>query len=328
MRRREVFPLLVGTAAWPLVGRAQQGEHMPHIGVLTNFASDDAVAQARMTAFMQALQQLGWTDGRNVRIEVRWGADDADRFRKYAVELVALSPDVILTSTTTAAALLLNATRTVPIVFVNVIDPVGAGLVASLARPGGNATGFLVFEYGIGPKWLEFLKQIAPRVTRAAVLRDPATSAGIGQLAAIQSVAPSFGVELTPVDVRDPVEIERAITELARGLDGGLIVTASPSQGIHRDLIIRLAAQHALPAVYPFRYMITSGGLISYGPDITDQFRRAASYVDRILTGERPADLPVQAPTKYELVINLKTAKALDLTVPQTLLATADEVIE
>ena len=262
MRRREVFPLLVGTAAWPLVGRAQQGERMPHIGVLTNFASDDAVAQARMTAFMQALQQLGWTDGRNVRIEVRWGADDADRFRKYAVELVALSPDVILTSTTTAAALLLKATRTVPIVFVNVIDPVGAGLVASLARPGGNTTGFLVFEYGIGPKWLEFLKQIAPRVTRAAVLGDPATSAGIGQLAAIQSVAPSFGVELTPVDVRDPVEIERAITELARGLDGGLIVTASPSQGIHRDLIIRLAAQHALPAVYPFRYMITSGGLI------------------------------------------------------------------
>jgi putative ABC transport system substrate-binding protein len=327
--RREFVALMGGAAAtWPVATRGQQGERMRRIGVLTNLNSDDPVSQARMTTFTLALQQLGWTDGRNLRIDVRWGGDDADRFRKYATELVALSPDVILATATAIAAPLVQATRTVPIVFVNVVDPVGAGLVASLARPGGNATGFLVFEYGISAKWLELLKQIAPRVTRVLVLRDPAASAGIGQFAAMQSVAPAFGVELSPVDVRDPVEIERGVTAFARVPNSGLIATASASQGVHRDLIIKLAAQHLLPAVYPFRYMITSGGLIAYGPEIADQYRRAASYVDRILKGEKPADLPVQAPTKYELAINLKTAKALGLIVPNTLLATADEVIE
>ena len=271
---------------------------------------------------------MGWTDGRNVRIDIRWGAGDADRIRKYAAELVALAPDVILATGSAAVGPLLQATRTVPIVFVHVADPVGAGFVESLARPGGNATGFTTFEYGMSGKWLELLKEIAPGVTRAAVLRDPAIAAGIGQFGAIQSVAPSLGVEVSPVDVRDAGEIERAVAAFARAPNGGLIVTASALAIVHRDLIITLAARHKLPAVYFARYFVTGGGLISYGPDLVDQYRRAAGYVDRILKGEKPADLPVQAPTKYELVINLKTAKALGLDVPPTLLARADEVIE
>ena len=276
-------------------------------------AADDPEGQARIAAFLQGLQELGWTDGRNVRIDTRWGAGDADRNRRYAAELVALAPDVILASGGTVVGPLLQATRTVPIVFTQTPDPVGAGFVESLARPGGNATGFTLFEYGISGKWLELLKEIAPRVTRAAVLRDPAIPQGIGQLGAIQSVAPSFGVELSPVDVRDAGEIERAVTAFARGSNGGLIVTASGLAIVHRELIITLAARHKLPAVYSSRFFVTGGGLISYGPDSIDPHRRAAGYVDRILKGEKPADLPVQAPTKYELVINLKTAKALGL---------------
>src|SRR5262249_33654125 len=268
------------------------------------------------------------TVGRNLQIDTRWAAADADLFRRYATELVAAAPDVVLASTLLAVAPLQQVSRTVPIVFVNVIDPVGGGYVASLARPGGNATGFLLYEYSISGKWLELLKQIAPHVTRVAVLRDPAMTAGIGQFAAIQTVAPLFGVELSPVDVRDVAEIERGVVAIARDSNGGLIVTGSPAQGVHRKLILTLAARHQLPAVYPWRYMAADGGLISYGPDITDQYRRAASYIDRILKGEKPADLPVQAPTKYELVINLKAAKALGIDVPPTLLARADEVIE
>jgi putative ABC transport system substrate-binding protein len=301
---------------------------MRRIGVLMNLAADDPVSQARLAAFLQGLQQLGWTDGRNVRIDTRWGAGEADRFRRYAAELVALAPDVVLASSSPVVGALQHVTRTVPIVFAGVADPVGAGFVASLARPGGNATGFAAFEYGVSVKWLELLKQIAPGVTRVAVLRDSAIASGIGQFAAIQAVAPSFGVELSPVDVHDAGEIERAVAAFARGSNGGLIVPASPRQAVHRDLIITLAARHLLPAVYPFRYMVTDGGLVSYGPDLTDQYRRAAGYVDRILKGEKPADLPVQAPTKYELAINLKTAKALGVAVPLTLLSTADEVIE
>jgi putative tryptophan/tyrosine transport system substrate-binding protein len=277
---------------------------------------------------LQGLQELGWTDGRNVRIDYRWAGADADRYRTYAAELVALAPDVILASTSQSVAALLQTT-TVPIVFAIVIDPVGAGLVASLARPGGNTTGFTLFEYSLSGKWLELLKDIAPSLTRIAILRDPALAVGIGQFAAIQAMAPpSFGVELSPIDVRDADEIERAVAAFARGSNGGLIVTASVGATAHRELIIMLAARHRLPAVYPFRYYLTSGGLISYGPDLNDQFWRAAGYVDRILKGEKAADLPVQAPTKYELAINLKAAKALGLTVPPSLLARADEVIE
>jgi putative ABC transport system substrate-binding protein len=277
---------------------------------------------------VQALQELGWTEGRDFRIDARWGGGDPDRFRRYAAELVALAPDVILVSGGSGMGPMLQATRTVPIVFVQVTDPVGAGFVDSLARPGGNATGFTHFEYGISAKWLELLKQIAPGVTRAAVLRDPAIASGVGQFAVIQSVAPPLGVELAPVNVRDAEEIERAVTAFARGSNGGLIVTASALAVVHRDLIITLAARHKLPAIFPFRFHVTGGGLISYGPETIDPHRRAASYVDRILKGEKPADLPVQSPTKYELVINLKTAKALGLDVPPTLLARADEVIE
>jgi putative ABC transport system substrate-binding protein len=316
-------------AAWPLAARAQQGaERVRHIGVLTALPADDPVAQARVAAFAQGLQQSGWTIGRNLRIDYRWTAGDADRIRKYTAELAALAPDVILATGSTTVGPLLQATRAVPIVFVIVPDPVGAGLVDSLARPGGNATGFTSFEYSISAKWLELLKEIAPRVTRVAVLRDPAIAAGAGQLGAIQSAAPSFGVELSPLGVRDPGEIERAVTAFVRGSNGGLIVTGSAPVTIHRDLIITLAARHKLPAVYYERFFVAAGGLISYGPDFLDQYRRAAGYVDRILKGEKPADLPVQAPTKYELVINLKTAKALGLEVPPTLLARADEVIE
>jgi putative tryptophan/tyrosine transport system substrate-binding protein len=314
--------------AWPLAARAQQADRVRRVGVLMNLTADDPEASTRVTALAQGLQQLGWTDGRNVRIDYRWGAADADRSRKYAAELVTLAPDVILASGTPAVAALQQATRTVPIVFVNAVDPVGAGLVDSLAQPGGNATGFILFEYGISAKWLELLREIAPQLKRAAVLRDANIASGIGQLAVIQAAAPSFGVEVRPVGVRDAEEIERAVTAFARSPNGGLIVAASTLAGVHRKLIIALAARHRLPAVYSLRYYATDGGLISYGPNTIDPFRRAAGYVDRILKGEKPADLPVQAPTKYELVINLKTAKALGLNVPDSLLARADEVIE
>jgi len=323
MRRRKFITLLGGAAvAWPLAARAQQpGERMRRIGVLMYLAADDAEAQARLAAFTQALKQLGWNDGRNLRIDTRWAT--ADDIRRHAAELAALAPDVLVAGTGTATvAPLLQATRAVPIVFALVIDPVGAGFVASLAQPGGNATGFTVYEYSMSGKWLELLKEIAPRVTRVAVLRDPAIASGIGQFGAVQIVAPSLGVGLSPVDVRDAGEIERAVAAFASGLNGGL------TAGVHRNLIATLAARHKLPAVYPARFYATAGGLISYGPDYLDQFRRAAGYVDRILKGEKPADLPVQAPTKYELVINLKTAKALGLDVPTTVLARADDVIE
>jgi putative ABC transport system substrate-binding protein len=327
MQRREFIILLGGAAAaWPLSARAQQPERMRRIGVLMSTRADDPEGQTRIAAFLGGLQQLGWTDGRNVEINTRWATGDAEG-RKYAAELVALAPDVIL-GTGLYVGSLQQATQTVPIVFVLVADPVGAGFVASLARPGGNATGFSFSEYGISGKWLELLKQIAPSVTRVAVLRNPADPAGTGQWGAIQSVAPSFGVELIPLGVRDPSEIERAVTEFARGSNGGLIVVAGGLVIVHRELIIALSARHRLPAVYFNRMYVTGGGLISYGPENFDQYRRAASYVDRILKGDKPADLPVQAPTKYELLINLKTAKALGLDVPPTLLARADEVIE
>ncbi len=329
MRRREFVTLLSGVAiAWPLMARAQQPERIRRIGVLLPGTSGDAEYQTRHATFLQALQQLGWSDGRNVLIDIRWAAGDANLIRKYAAELIALAPDVILTSGSATMGPLLQATRTVPIVFTTVLDPVGAGFVDSLSQPGGNATGFIAFEYGLSGKWLELLKQIEPSLTRVGILRDPAIAAGIGQFAAIQSVAPSFGVELRPIDVREVGEIERAITAFARFSNSGLIVTASSGALIHGDQIITLAARHKLPAVYADRHFVTGGGLISYGPDRVDQYRRAAAYVDRIFKGEKPADLPVQAPTKYELVINLKAAKALGLAVPQSLLARADEVIE
>jgi putative ABC transport system substrate-binding protein len=331
MKRREFITLLgaAGAVGWPLAARAQQPDGVRRIGVLMASAADDSESQARIAAFLQGLQQLGWADGRNVRIDTRWATTDADDIRRHAAELAALAPDVLVAATgTVTAAPLLQATRTVPIVFVQVIDPVGAGFVVSLARPGGNATGFTIYEYGMSGKWLELLKEIAPRMARAAVLRDPAIASGIGQFAAAQAVAPSLGVELSPVDVRDAGEIDRAVTAFARSPNGGLIVTASALATRHRDLIIALAARHGLPAVYSYRYMVAAGGLVSYGPDSLDQYRRAAGYVDRILKGEKPADLPVQAPTKYELVINLKTAKALGLDIPTTVLSRADEVIE
>ena len=316
MRRRDFVTLLGGAAvAWPLAARAQQPEQMRRIGVLTNLVADDPEAQARVGAFLQGLQELGWAVGRNMRIEYRWGAGDADRTRGYAAELVALAPDVILTSGASALAPLLQATRSVPVVFAQVPDPVGAGFVNSLARPGGNATGFITYEYGLSGKWLELLKQIAPSVTRAAVIRDPAVSAGTGQWGAIQAVAPSVRVLVSPVNVRDAGEIERDVAAFAHGSNSGLIVTASALAIRHRNLIVTLAARHRLPAVYYQRGFVTGGGLISYGPDFIDQYRRAAGYVDRILKGEKPSELPVQAPTKYELVINLKTAKALGLEV-------------
>jgi putative ABC transport system substrate-binding protein len=328
MKRRDFITLLGGAATWPLAARAQQREQMRRIGVLMNVASDDGEGQARNAAFLQGLQELGWTVGRNVRVEYRWGAGDAELFRRHASELVALAPDVILATGSVSVGPLLRATSTVPIVFVQVPDPVGAGFVESLARPGGNATGFTIFEYGISGKWLELLKEIAPHVTLAGVLRDPAIAAGAGQLGAIQSVAPSLGVELRPLGVRDAGEIERFVTAFARSSNGGLIVTGSSLAVVHRGLIITLAARYRLPAVYSSRYFVTDGGLISYGPDSIDPYRRAAAYVDRVLKGEKPSDLPVQTPTKYELVINLRTAKALGLDVPTTVLARADEVIE
>ena len=329
IRRREFIFILGGAAAaCPLVARAQQPERVRRIGVLMNLAADDPESQLRIAALLQSLQELGWRDAQNVRIETRWAASKADRFHAHAAELVALAPDVIVAAATPSVAALQQISRTVPIVFVTVIDPVSAGLVTSLARPGGNTTGFALWEFGTSAKWMELLKEIAPRVTRAAVIRDAALASGIGQLAAIQAVAPSFGVELSPVDVRDATDIERAVIAFARTSSGGLIVTASPAMAAHRQLIIALAARNRLPAVYAFRFMVTEGGLISYGPNSIDPYRRAAGYVDRILKGEKPADLPVQAPTKYETVIHLKTAKALGLEVPATLLARADEVIE
>jgi putative tryptophan/tyrosine transport system substrate-binding protein len=329
MRRRNFLAGLASTtAAWPLAARAQQRERMRRIGVLMALGADDPQGQARFIAFVQGLQELGWTDGRNVRIDTRWAAGDADRFRRYAAELIALAPDVVLASGGTGAGALLQATRTIPIVFTQTQDPVGAGYVDSLARPGGNATGFTNMEYGMSGKYLELLKEIAPRIARAAVLRDPTIPQGIGQFSAIQAVAPSLGVELRPIDVHDAPEIARAVETFARSANGGLIVTGSALTALHRDLIITLAASHKLPTVYWERFFVTAGGLISYGPDSIDPHRRAAGYVDRILKGAKPADLPVQAPTKYELVINLKTAKALGLQVPQSLLSSADEVIE
>jgi putative ABC transport system substrate-binding protein len=328
MRRREFVTLIVsGSAAWPFAARAEQPKR--RVGVLMSVVENDPEAEPRVRAFVEGLQQLGWTDGRNVRIDIRWSGNSTDS-GKYAAELVALAPDVIFASASPNVAALQRITRSVPIVFANVIDPVGAGFVASLARPGGNTTGFSSFEYSLSGKWLELLKELAPNLTRAAVLRDPSLTVGIGQYAAIQALAsPSLGVELIPIDVRDDLtEMERAIIAFAREPNGGLIVTGSPAAVNHRKLIIALALQHHLPNVYAFRYYPASGGLASYGPDVIDMHRRAAAYVDRILKGGKPADLPVQAPTKYELVINLKTAKALGITVPQTVLGRADEVIE
>jgi putative ABC transport system substrate-binding protein len=329
MRRREFITLLGGAAAaWPLTAPAQQSERMRQVGVLMTLASNNPDAQSNIATFLQALQQLGWTDGRNLRVELRWSAGDANNVRKHASELAGIGPDVIFAAGGPSMGPLLHATRTMPIVFAAVPDPVGSGFVASLARPGGNATGFMQFEYSLSGKWVELLKQIAPSVARAAVLWDPSIPAGIGQFAVIQAVAPSIGVEVSPVNVRDASEMEEGIATFARSSNGGLIVTASSLANLHRELIVGLAARHRLPAVYPARIYIPQGGLICYAANIVDQYRRAAGYVDRILRGEKPADLPVQAPTKYELVINLKTAKALGLDVPPSLLARADEVIE
>jgi len=328
VRRREFIGFLGGATAWPLAALAQQPERMRRIGVLQSLASNDSDGPARMAAFLQGLHQLGWIDGRNVRIDTRWGAVDDDRARQYAAELVSLSPDVLLATASPTVAALQAVTRTVPIVFAHAVDPVGAGFVDSLARPGGNATGFVLFEYAIGAKWLELLKEIAPGVKRVAILRDPTTAAGMGQFGAIQSMAPSFGVEVNPVSLRDASDIERGVAPFAGSSNGGLIVTGAPLAALHRDLIIALAAQHKLPAIYSLRMYATAGGLAYYGPDLIDQYRRAAGYIDRILRGEKPANLPVQAPTKYELAINLKTAKALDLTIPPSVLTRANEVIE
>jgi putative ABC transport system substrate-binding protein len=328
MKRREFITLLGGAAvAWPLAARAQQGERMRRIGVLLSTREGDPQRRAQLAALVQRLTELGWADGRNARLDVRWTAGSADAARKYAAELVALAPDVIITDTSFDVAAVQQATRTLPIVFGGVIDPVGAGLVDSLARPGGNTTGFTAFEYAIGAKWLELLKEVAPHVTRAAVLRDPTIAAGVGQFAAIQATAP-FGIELSAVGLHDAGAIEAAVAAFAHGANGGLVMTASPFGGNHPDVITTLAARYKLPAVYPWRHFVNVGGLMSYGPDLASQFRSAAQYVDRILKGEKPANLPVQAPTKYELVINLKAAKAIGLEVPDKLLALADEVIE
>jgi putative tryptophan/tyrosine transport system substrate-binding protein len=329
MKRREFITLLGGTViAWPLAARAQQGEQMRRVGVLLTTAADDPESLARVGAFLQGLQELGWTDGRNVRLEYRWGSGDGERIRKYAAELVALAPDVILVTGNSGMGPLQQATRTLPIVFVNAADPVGGGFAVSLARPGGNATGFSSIEYGMSGKWLELLKQVSPGLTRAAVIRDPSIASGSGQLGAIQAVGPFLGVEVSPIDAREPTEIERAVTDFARSPNAGLIVPASTPAIFHRKLIITLAARYRLPAVYSYRFFVADGGLISYGADSVEPFRRAAGYVDRILKGEKPGDLPVQAPTKYALVINLKTAKALGLEIPSSVLARADEVIE
>jgi putative ABC transport system substrate-binding protein len=329
VKRRDFITLLGGAAAaWPLAARAQQGQRMRRIGVLMHLAADDPEGQRRVAAFLQGLQEAGWAVGRNVNIDVRWAAGEADRYRRYAMEIVALTPDVILTSAPPSIRAMQQATRTLPIVFVLIPDAVGTGIVDSLSRPGGNTTGFTSTELGMPVKWLELLKDIAPKMTRAAVLRDAADATAIGQFGAVKGAAPSFGVEISPIGVANAEEIERGITAFAREPNGGLIVLPVPTTVIHRTLIIELAARHRLPAVYNSRYWIAEGGLVSYGPDVLDQYRRTAGYVDRILRGTKPADLPVQAPTKYELVINLKTAKALGLDLPATVLARADEVIE
>ena len=329
MRRREFIALLGSSAvAWPLTARAQQPGRTRRIGVLMSTPADDQEGQARINAFVQSLRELGWIDGHNVRMDTRWAAGNVDRGREYATELVTLMPDVILASGGSVVGPLLQATRTVPIVFTQTPDPVGAGFVNNLARPGGNATGFSAFDYSIGGKWLELLKQIAPGVTRVAVIRDPATPQGIGQFSAVYAVAPSLGLDASPINASEPGELERTITAIANIPNSGMIVTGSTFAIAHRELIIKLANQHKMPTVYPMRFFAAAGGLISYGADAIDPHRRAAGYVDRILKGERPADLPVQNPTKYELVINLKTARALAIEVPPMLLARADEVIE
>jgi putative ABC transport system substrate-binding protein len=328
LTRREFITLLGSAAAWPLAARAQQAERMRRIGVLMNRAAHNPEGQARLAAFQQTLQQLGWSEGRNVRIDIRWGADDVERERRYAAELIALAPDIILAGGTLSMAALQQTGRSVPIVFAAIADPVGAGFVDSLARPGGNVTGFTAFEYSFSGKWLELLKEIAPSVKRAAVLRDADQGSGTGEFAAAQAVAPSLRVEVSPINMREAGEIERAVAAFARSPNGGLIMTAGGTSALHRELIITLAGRYKLPAAYYERYWVAAGGLISYGWDNTDQYRKAAGYVDRILKGEKPADLPVQAPTKFETVINLKTAKALGLDVPPTLLRLANEVIE
>jgi putative ABC transport system substrate-binding protein len=327
MQRREFITLIGGAATWPLAARAQQDQRVRRLGVLSALAEDDPESLARRPALEQALKALNWTNGSNLRLDYRWGAGDADRGRKLVAEIIALEPDVILLSGTSVVPPMMQATRTIPIVFVQVIDPVGSGFVKSLARPGGNITGFTPFEYSLAGKWVELLKQIAPYVTRAAVIRDPTRGYGIGQFAVVQAVAPSLGMELSPINAPDVSEIESAIAEFARSPNGGLVVTLGGT-AIHRDLIIALAAKHRLPAVYPHRYFVSGGGLISYGPDTIDQYRRAADYIDRIFKGEKPANLPVQTPTKYNLAINLKTAKSLGLAVPHAMLTRADEVIE
>jgi putative tryptophan/tyrosine transport system substrate-binding protein len=328
LKRREFVTLIGSVAAWPIIARAQQPERLRRIGVLINFRADDPEGQARVAAFRQTLRELGWIDGDNVRMDARWAGDDAELYRRYAEDLVSLAPDVILAGSSPSVAALQRATRSVPIVFAFVVDPVGAGFVTTLARPRGNTTGFSAFEYSITGKWLQLLKEIAPNVTRVAVLRDPAVAAGVGQFAALQSTLSSSAVELSSIDTRDPSETERALDIFAREPNGGVIETASVSGTTHRKAIIALAMRYRLPTVYPFRYYVLDGGLASYGPDPIDQFKRAAKYVDRILKGAKPSDLPVQAPTKYHLVINLQAAKAIGLAIPPTLVATADEVIE
>jgi putative tryptophan/tyrosine transport system substrate-binding protein len=328
LKRREFITLLGGAAVWPLHARAQQAERVRRIGVMMNAAAEDPGPQAQVATFRHALQQLGWTEGRNVQIDVRWAGGSAEAYRRFAPELIALSPDLILAAAVPSVAAVQAVSRSVPIVFTQAIDPVGAGAVASLARPGGNVTGFMQFEYSLSGKWPELLKDIAQRVTRVGVLRDPSNPAGIGQWAVLQAMAPALGMEMIPLSAREPAEIEHGIADFARGANGGLIVPVSARAISHRQLIIEQAARHRLPAVYPYRDFVTLGGLMSYGPDLADQYRRAAAYVDRILKGEKPADLPVQAPVRYELAINLKTARALGLEVPSTLLARADEVIE
>jgi putative tryptophan/tyrosine transport system substrate-binding protein len=328
MRRREFITILGNAAAWPLATHAQQADQMRRIGIMTGVVGEESDFKARIAAFSQELQRLGWTEGRNLRIDFRAAAGNVADARKYATELVALAPDVILAAGGSTIAPLLEATHTIPIVFTLSVDPVGAGFVDSLQRPGGNATGFMVFEYSLSGKWLELLKQIAPDVTRAAVLRDPTSPTGTGQFAVIQAVAPSLGVDVSVVNVRDANEIERGVAAFARSANGGLVVTASPFTLIHSDLIVTLAARHKLPAIYWDRVFVPGGGLFSYGVDVIEEHRKAAGYVDRVLRGEKPADLPVQAPTRYDLVVNLKTAKTLGITVPQSILARADEVIE
>jgi putative ABC transport system substrate-binding protein len=328
IRRRAFFSFLGGVAAWPLGVRAQSRESPRRIGVLMQYAADDLEGQRRLATFLHSLEELGWRNGRNARIEIRWGAGDPDRLRKHAADLVALAPDVILASASPSVAPLQRATRVIPIVFANVIDPIGAGFVESLARPGGNMTGFTLFDYAFSGKWIELLKQIVPSMSKAAIIRDAALPAGTGQLGALQSAASPFGVELMPVGASDAEEITRGVEAFARSAKGGMVVTLSPSAAAHRDLIIALALRHGVPTIYPLRFFATRGGLVAYGPDPVHQYQRAAGYVARILNGEKPAALPVQNPTRFELVVNLKTAKSLGLSIPDSILLRADEVIE